>query len=354
MASPISTNSPARQLSGRELRGGWIVGELLERPAYSTGSCFSQGYVVKAADGRRGYLKVLDYSAALVQADPATVLNAMTEAFLFERQICDVCVKKAMSRIVRAIDSGTLFLDPQSPTSVVQYLVFELAEGDVRKHLDTITAFDEAGALRALHHACTGLFQLHTSGIAHQDLKPSNMLKFQDSEWKVGDLGRASSLQHKAPHDPLPVAGDPVYAPPESLYHRQVDPDWSKRRFSCDAYLMGRMILFMFTHTSMTAQLMDHLDPSQHWSVWTGTYDEVLPYLRDSFGKSIKSNEPFLPPRFRPDLVEMVRQLCDPDPQLRGSPELRGRIGNQYSLERFISRLDLLASKAEVSLRRSL
>jgi serine/threonine protein kinase len=288
----------------------------------------------------------------LRQADPAFVLNAMTEAFLFERKVCEVCANSHMSRVVRAIDSGTVVVPNHAP-GVVQYLIFELADGDVRKHLVTVNRFDTAWALRALHHAATGLTQLHGEGLAHQDLKPSNVLVFPEKTWKIGDLGRAASRDFRSPHDGEEVAGDRAYAPPELLYH-QPDPDWGKRRFGCDAYLLGSMVLFLFAQNGMTALMMDQLDTTQHWQNWTGTFDEILPYLRNAYGAALKSIEPALPEEHRPDLMNILRQLCDPDPKLRGHPEQRKRIGNQYSLERYISWLNLLAERAEVQLRKGL
>ena len=43
-----------------------------------------------------------------------------------------------------------------------------------------------------MHHIATGLFQLHSAAVAHQDLKPSNVLVFDHSISKVADLGSAS------------------------------------------------------------------------------------------------------------------------------------------------------------------
>ena len=349
-ATPIM-RTPAESLAGKALPGGWLVGERLARAPYATGSCFSQGYHVTNTDGRKGFLKALDYFNALAQDDPATVLNAMTQAFLFEREICNVCVKRSMRKVVRAIDAGTVNVDASSQMGIVQYLIFELAEGDARKHIAAVAAFNTAGALRALHHVCTGLFQLHGSGIAHQDLKPSNMLVFDNQEWKVGDLGRACSKDLPAPHDRYDVAGDPAYAPPELLYH-YVDPDWNRRRFGCDAYLLGSMILFLFTGAGATAQLLDQLDPSFHWSTYSGTYDEVLPYLRDAYGRALETAAEALPSEYRSPLLEMLTQLCDPDPRLRGHPQARGAQSSQYSLERYISLLNLLATRAEIELRK--
>ena len=52
------------------------------------------------------------------------------------------------------------------------YIILELADGDVRHRLRKVDR-QTAWALRALHHTATGLMQLHSQRIAHQDLRPS-------------------------------------------------------------------------------------------------------------------------------------------------------------------------------------
>jgi len=51
------------------------------------------------------------------------------------------------------------------------------------------------------------------------------------------------------------------------------------------------------------------------------------------------------------DIMEMVQQLCDPDPNKRGDPKWKHSLVPRYDLQRYISRLDLLCRKAEVKLR---
>jgi hypothetical protein len=47
----------------------------------------------------------------------------------------------------------------------------------------------------------------------------------------------------------------------------------------------------------------------------------------------------------RPAILEVIRQLCEPDPRRRGHRQDVER--SQFNLERFISTFDLLATKAE-------
>jgi serine/threonine protein kinase len=337
--------TPAQTLTGRTLPNGWRVGAAASRSKTATGGHFSKGYIAHHADGRRGFLKAMDYYAAFEQDNPAPVLEAMTNAYLFEKSICEKCSTHHLRRVVHAIESGTIQVDPKLPFSKVEYLIFELADGDIRGHLDTQDDLDLVFAFRTLHHVATGLEQLHRADIAHQDLKPSNVLVFaQESGAKIGDFGRAWSKEFRAPHDHLRVAGDRNYAPPELLY-RSTDADVSKRRYGCDMYHLGSLVVFFFARVHTNALLAKNLAPEHLPFNWGGTYAEILPYVQTAFGKSLAEFADHTPHPFRDDLVQIVTYLCQPDPARRGHPS-SGADRAQFSLDRFITKFDLLAYKA--------
>jgi len=283
-----------------------------------------------------------------MSSDPARALQAMTEAYNFERDLLEKCKDTRLDRIVLSLDDGSVNVDPSNQAGIVQYIIFELADGDVRKHLTSFVEFELSWVLRSLHHLAVGLYQLHRKDIAHQDLKPSNALVFREDGTKIGDLGRAAYRGHQAPHENFEIAGDPSYAPPELLYGH-VPADWSQRRFGCDLYLLGSMVVFFFTGLGITSIMLQYLDDSQHWLNWKGSFHEVMPYLRDAFNKSVILFLENVPDDLQTELSPMVRQLCDPDPDLRGHPLNRAnRLMNPYSLERYVSSFNLLARKAEL------
>ncbi|HEX4116335.1 MAG TPA: hypothetical protein VHY18_10720 [Solirubrobacteraceae bacterium] len=110
----------------------------------------------------------------------------MTEGYLFERRVLDECERRGMSRIVRVLAAGTI-VDGDFMHSV-DYLIFEPADGDVRRALDQMGNFDTAWALTVCHHAAVAVQQLHAAGLAHQDVKPSNILTFGQWLAKLGYL----------------------------------------------------------------------------------------------------------------------------------------------------------------------
>lgn len=336
----------AQALLGKELAGGWRIASPVVQDAGATGGKNSVCYFVENATGDRAFLKVLDIGAALRCHDALHVLSEMTSRFAYETDLCRVCSDGRLRRVAAAREQGQLMTDAGIP---IPYLLFDVAAGDVRKGLDELKYFDIAWVLRTLHQLATGIMQLHKVEVAHQDAKPSNSLLYRDQGAKIADLGSAAARARPAPHEADTVAGDLSYAPPELLYGH-VPPDWAERRFGTDAYLFGSLVVFMFTKTSMTALLSHEMDGSHHWRQWRGPYVEVLPYLVDAFGRAVRAFGNEVWEEFRPDLTTIVKELCYPDPKLRGHPLNRARPGNQYSLERYVSRLDSLARRAELGL----
>jgi serine/threonine protein kinase len=196
------------------------------------------------------------------------------------------------------------------------------------------------------------LEQLHWNGVAHQDLKPSNVLIFNGKESKIGDFGKAALRDAEAPHDHEAVAGDKAYAPPELLYDAVAPGDWNCRRYGCDMYLVGSLIVFVFSRITLTSAIVSKMHIEHRPPSWGGTFADVMPYLRDAFDKTVIEFQDQLPQKLK-ELSVVVRQLGDPDPKLRGHPSDRIGHRSQYSLERYVSIFDRLAKLAELGLLKS-
>jgi len=356
MAADHRGVNAAENLLGRELPGGWRVVERVTRQIDDTGGHFSVNYRVENGDGRQGFCKVLNYHWIMTSRgqDPVTAMAEATTMYEFERDLARTCAR--LSRVVTALDDGTIFLEGfDAPT--VSYIIFEAAERDIRGLLDTSDFLDTAVRLRSLHNLATGVAQLHSRDIAHQDIKPSNLLVFPPGLdgsrlSKLGDLGRATSRERPMRHDDLDVAGDRNYGPPEGLYHA-LPAEYSLRRYGSDLYQLGSMVCFIFTGTTINAQVSSELDPQFHWTNWHGSFDEVLPYLQAAFSRALETIGESVPEPIRGDIVALIRELCEPDPYERGDHHSRGQWRNPLALDRVITRLDLLSRTAEVRLRRA-
>jgi len=212
-------------------------------------------------------------------------------------------------------------------------------------------SIDDAFALKVLHNVVVALEQLHYRGVAHQDVKPSNILVFEEIA-KVADLGCASRRGVQSPRDNVECAGALEYAPPELLYGF-VNPDWTPRRLACDVYLFGSLVMFMFSGVSATAALFSRLDEPFRPGSWQGNYGDLLPVLSLSFGSVLDAFERSISEQsLAAGLREVVEQLCHPDPDRRGHPLNQGHPETRYSLRRYGNKFDILARKAEIKLRR--
>jgi eukaryotic-like serine/threonine-protein kinase len=340
---------PREQLEGEKLHGGWTVGKMISKKG-GTGSNFSVGYIVtKDETGREYFLKAMDYHDAMVHVNTPAMMKIFTDMYLFEKTVCDMCRDAHLDRVVHAIESGSIVPPSAHPYGKVEYLIMELADGDVRGHLDRNPSFNTAFMLRVLHNVAVGLKQLHKAKMAHQDMKPSNTLILKGNTGaKIADLGRAWAEAFPAPHDSLAIPGDRTYAPPELAYG-QVSGDNEVRRLASDLYHFGNLIAFVFARVHMNTLLVNHLASSHKPLHWGGTFAQVLPYVKTAFGAALADLGAALPQWPREELLTMVRELCEPDPDLRGHP--LNRLGSQdkYGLDRYISTLDLLSRKSEIA-----
>jgi serine/threonine protein kinase len=338
--------SAAEQLEGTVLGNGWTVGARLTRTEAQTGGYFSCSYETTSEDGKVAFLKAMDYERALASDDPAAAMNLLTSAYLFEREVLRECGERKMTRIVRAIDSGKVIVPG---VGVVEFLIFEMATGgDIRTQLDRSGPFDLVRILQCLHNIFVGMQQLNQAKIVHQDLKPSNVLIFENEFEKIADLGRAWHASRDSPHDSMTCAGDEGYAPPELLYGF-TSQDERERRYGADFYLLGSMVFFMFSGLRANALLFLELDEAHHPRVWQGTYQEVLPYLSHAFSKMIQDFiASFSDQVLAAEIGDIVFQMCNPDIAARGDRLHAAMHGSKFGLQRFISRLDRLKMQARL------
>jgi len=83
-------------------------------------------------------------------------------------------------RVVRYVDMGEVERNP--------WIAMELADRSVGDRVRKEGALSEEEASLVILHCVQGLEYLHSGGGPHRDIKPDNLLEFEDT-YKIGDLG---------------------------------------------------------------------------------------------------------------------------------------------------------------------
>lgn len=368
-----ASTSLAENLVGYELPGGWVITEKHQRPGTPgatdlTGSFFSIGYTAKKTEqtgkGQKketgAFVKVIDVQKALRVKNGMTLmerLKSITDSHAFECSILDVCIRAKLDRIVNILGQGEFDHPDNSGGVAVPYIIFELADGDIRKIVSRSNKLDDAWRLRVLHNVAVGLQQLHGQKIAHQDLKPSNVLMFDKAQKgaKIGDLGRASQQGNGFEHDKFVIAGHPSYAPPEQVYG--IRPErWEDRREGCDLYHLGSLATFLFAGTTPTDHYVQSLPANLRPLHWNGqgtcNYATAIPILTMEFTAFLLRIQQDLPSWAREELTSIIENACTPDFNRRGDPQARKKVGEPIGIESFVSRFDRLAKRAEIEVQK--
>lgn len=365
MATEITR--PPDKLVGLKTKDGWTIESLVNKAVYQTGGAFSTGYIVRHDDGRLGFFKALDFGIAERAADKMRALESLTRSYNFERDVLKLCAGENLSKVVVAISDGSIEVKG-APFDEVYYLIFELADGDIRKHAVLNSQFSSVWILRALHQLSIGISQLHSVGIYHQDIKPSNILVFEkQSTSKLADLGRSHCETIEAPHDIFSIPGARSYAPPEQLYNFQMS-ERLQERASADLYMLGSMMYFLFGGGMLTPAIVAMLKPEHRPPImshddggWRGYFEDVLPYLQAAYGEATEEFSASVSASLTAighgdlaaELTSLFQYLTDPHPRRRGHPREHALMhSNNFDLRRFTSAFNRIATQAEFKLGR--
>jgi len=106
------------------------------------------------------------------------------------------------------------------------------------------------------------------------------------------------------------------------------------------------MVVWFFTGSCMSGLLFSQMPPDLHFNDWDDGYQEVLPYLQSAFSCAVEKVTTQIDLSVREELTQVIVELCNPNPEERGHPKARSSIGSSYSLERYVSVFDRLATRS--------
>ena len=349
----MDETTKAYQLTGVTIPGGWLLKERYVKEKRDDRKQFSVQYLAEK-DKKEYFVKVIDIEKALKGrdlTDMTKILEQQLAAFNYEKDLLERCRDRSLSKVVRvieasAIPSGELTLFP------IPFLVFEKADGDVRKYINFQDDVDFAWKLKSLHDIATGIEQLHSMQVIHQNLKPSKILQFKKDS-KISDVGKSKTFTGNGVNDNTLLNGDQTYAPlemlPQFTFLRPVD--WLDMNLATDSYELGNLMTFYFSGMNMTGMLIERLNKIGMTTRTTNM--EMKAYLDMFYDECIETIKQEIEyEEFRDDIGQMIYELCNPDPNKRNDPKTLRERGSNFVLRRYITKLDLLQGKAELRVRK--
>lgn len=353
MNAPLTPLTPKSQLLGKTLDSGWTLVEQFIPAKHSTGSNFGVGYKAKRGN-EIAFVKAVDFVAAVSAADPLAALESLVAEATFEKDVLAFCADQKMSRVLKYL--GHEYFNPGNPADLhnrVSCLVMELGSDDLRGMVHKRAVRNFTWNLQIMRDVAQALAQLHKAGIAHQDIKPSNVISVDlapgvaDSQVKVGDLGRVVRRDKPGPFNAIPWPGDTRYMPPERWYG-YLPPDWTDARESSDAYMLGSLLLFLCTGTSLQVLVFQNIPDPFKPGVWMGAFDEdLLAVLQDAHDKVLVSHlRPAVPSPLQDEVMALAKVLTKPNPLDRGDVRARRQLGRPVGIDRLHQKIMALAARS--------
>ena len=340
----------SHNLVGITLKNGWKITKKLEKGKDDTGGHFSICYLAEK-EGNEYFVKVINFLDVFASVDAT---KRRMDEFLFERDLSNYCRGRRVKNVAVMLDAQEEIIDGY-PIGNVAYLVFERADSDVRKFLEFSSRQDVAWSFKSLKEVALGLDELHKIGVSHLDVKPSNVLIYEFKEEKlskVSDLGRSICSAFSGPFDSMFFSGDKTYAPLDVLYKYEWTKDTNIRRYTTDIYMLGNLVVFYLTKTTMTSLMLSYLPDSISPYKAMVAYESIIADVENAFQQSMKTIEQSLPSviQSKDRVMKIIEYLCNPHPEMRGHPKNISSVGANYGLTRFVTSFDLLKRETELEM----
>jgi serine/threonine protein kinase len=236
----------------------------------------------------------------------------------------------------------------------VHFHVLELADGCLDGLIARLDELPWPERLSIYRDLVRGLHQMHHASIVHRDLKSSNCLlkieQFDSIRGLVNDLGRARDLNEPSSASDFHYRigrGDSNYKPPELFWGLGEDRPHFHR--CADLYGLGSLLFEFITGQGITAlALLPRLGEVQN-DMRLPDEQRRIRYLsrqneiRSWFETAYLAASSDIPRSIRHETVDLLRQLCDPDPGARlPRAKIGGRASIPLDLNWLLRRVDIL------------
>lgn len=351
---------PADRLVGCKLNDGWDVVSFYTHPTVGYSSC----YIVQKGN-QKGFLKAFDYSD-LKKAGGKDQFMRLNKKFERELSMLKKCSANNINTVIQLLAHDSYFFEPGGVDERVDYFIIEFShDGSVHDCLSTPNLTNFGNKFQALIYIFDGLNDLHLNGIMHLDLKAENLLYFiKERLTKIADFGSARQFMNEVDEDLLNdlnnISTTRQYAPPECLYVENWTPDWNEYRRKVDLYLVGNVIVKLFTNFSFTALLEKEITQFYHWNnpQNIGKLKQYLQHLIEASGEAYLEieikldsiNKEYgmpLDAKDIKDLMKIIVELCNPDAEKRGHPKELARKNNTDGLYRYRDKFITLRNLCE-------
>lgn len=244
----------------------------------------------------------------------------------------------------------------------VRYLILELADACLVELVINRASLSWIDRLTLFRGVVLGVHQMHLKRTVHRDMKSENALvttgTHNEVVCKVADLGRSRALADLA-RFPAELyqqgRGDFRFAPPEMLWGQGFDNATQFRR--ADVYLLGSVLFELATGQGVTALALGNgpaiaasmasLAPD----VRKQEYQRRKAEIRARYEMPLALFGTEVPKVIRHDASQLMRQLCDADPELR-EHRFRADKPDIWGLEWLLRRVDIMLTRLRVSERR--